>query len=380
MKKNNSFLREGYLSVLWGFLAIVLCAAPSGWAVVTFDDDLEHDIDYEILGDYVQVDNATLNLLPGAYIEWFLLAYAGSTVNINPGAHIEWYLTAEAGSTVNIKGGIVGMFVYVNLGSNVTVYGKDFKIGGEPVPNGKICINNGTLTGSYENGEIFSLVIDCFFEIDGDYATVTLAAPGSSEPMPIDIDIKPGGNPNNINLKSRGVVAVAALTTNDFNAGEIDPGTVQFAGASPVRCKLCDVDGDGDDDMLFHFKTQDLELDEDSTEATLTCETFGGDKLTGTDTVRIISRFPVHKLRKAKEAKKAKTGRCEGQKPYGYYPEEEETIKRMRQLYGKKPGEGRLSCHRIAQILNKEKRPTRQGGPWQGPQVQQILKLLKLAK
>ena len=91
-------------------------------------------------------------------------------------------------------------------------------------------------------------------------------------------------------------------------------------------------------------------------------------------------RLLVHKLRKAREAKRAKTGRCEGRKPYGYYPEEEETIKRMRQLYRKKPGEERLSCHRIAKILNKEKRPTRKGGPWQGPQVQQILKRLKLAK
>jgi len=131
-------------------------------------------------------------------------------------------------------------------------------------------------------------VIDCYSEIGGDNATITLAAPGSSDPTPIDIDIKPGGNPNNINLKSRGVVPVAALTTNDFDAGEIDPETVKFAGASPVRCKLCDVDGDGDDDMLFHFKTQDLELDENSTEATLMCETFAGDTITGTDTVRVV--------------------------------------------------------------------------------------------
>jgi hypothetical protein len=269
MEKKNSFLREGYLNILWGILAILLCAAPSGWAV-TFDDGVEEYIDYEILGDYVQVDNATLNLLPGA--------------------HIEWYLAANAGSTVNIKGGEVDLFVLVNLGSNVTVYGTDFKIRGESVPNGKIFINFGTLTGSYENGEL-RLKIDCFFEKGGDYATITLAAPGSNDPTPIDIDIKPGGNPNNINLKSRGVVPVAALTTNDFNADEIDPGTVQFAGASPVRCKLCDVDGDGDDDMLFHFKIQDLELGDNSTKATLAtlmCKTFSGDTITGTDTVRVV--------------------------------------------------------------------------------------------
>ncbi|MFC1652509.1 recombinase family protein [Planctomycetota bacterium] len=31
-------------------------------------------------------------------------------------------------------------------------------------------------------------------------------------------------------------------------------------------------------------------------------------------------RLLVRKLRMAREAKKAKTGRCEGRKPYGYYP------------------------------------------------------------
>jgi len=267
MKKKNSFLRERYLIILLGILAILLCAAPSGWAV-TFDDGLEHD--YEISDDFVQVDNATLNLLPGA--------------------HIAWYLAANAGSTVNIHGGTFSnmmpfLDVAVALGAEVTVYGTDFKIDGEPVSNGKICINYGTLTGSYENGELFSLKIDCFFEIGGDYATITLAAPGSSDPTPIDIDIKPGGNPNNINLKSRGVVPVAVLTTNDFDASNVDPNpeSVTFAGAKPVRCKLCDVDGDGDVDMLFHFKTQKLVksdnnldgLDENSKKATLTAKLIG---------------------------------------------------------------------------------------------------------
>ena len=91
-------------------------------------------------------------------------------------------------------------------------------------------------------------------------------------------------------------------------------------------------------------------------------------------------RLLVRKLRKARESKRAETGRCESRKSFGTFPGEDETIKRMKQLYRKKPGEERLSCHRIAKILNKENRPTRQGGPWQGPQVQQILKRLKLAK
>jgi Tol biopolymer transport system component len=108
--------------------------------------------------------------------------------------------------------------------------------------------------------------------------------------IPVDIDIKPGSFPNSINLKSKGVVPVAVLTTADFDASTIDPQTVEFAGASPVRWTMEDVDGDGDLDMLFHFKTQELNLTADSTEATLTGETYAGVSIQGTDTVNIVPK------------------------------------------------------------------------------------------
>ncbi|MCX6554779.1 MAG: recombinase family protein [Candidatus Aminicenantes bacterium] len=88
----------------------------------------------------------------------------------------------------------------------------------------------------------------------------------------------------------------------------------------------------------------------------------------------------VKKLRKARETKKAKTGRCEGRKPFGHYPGEAETLKRMKQLYRKLKDEKRLGFYQIATILNKEGRPTRKGTPWYGAQVSAILKRLKLAK
>jgi hypothetical protein len=51
-----------------------------------------------------------------------------------------------------------------------------------------------------------------------------------------------------------------------------------------------DVDGDGDLDMLFHFKTQELNLTDDSTEATLTGESLDGGQIEGTDTVNIVPK------------------------------------------------------------------------------------------
>lgn len=114
----------------------------------------------------------------------------------------------------------------------------------------------------------------------------TLAEP---PPEVVEIDIKPGSDPNSINLKSKGVVPVAILTTEDFDASTVDPVTVIFAGAEPVRWSWDDVDRDGDDDLILHFKTQELELDENSTEATLTGSTSDG-TIEGTDTVNIVPK------------------------------------------------------------------------------------------
>jgi hypothetical protein len=105
------------------------------------------------------------------------------------------------------------------------------------------------------------------------------------------IDIKPGTDVNSINLKSRGVVPVAVLTTEDFDAVEIDSESVLFAGASPVRWQIEDINSDGYDDILFHFKTEELtELSTGSTEAVLTGATLSGTLFYGMDTVNIIPK------------------------------------------------------------------------------------------
>ena len=108
------------------------------------------------------------------------------------------------------------------------------------------------------------------------------------EVIEVSIDIKPGSDPNSINLGPKGVVPVAVLTSPDFDAGTIDPETVLFADASPEKWSFEDLEGDGDIDMLFHFNTEELNLTESSTEAILTGRTTSGQDITGTDSVRIV--------------------------------------------------------------------------------------------
>jgi len=133
------------------------------------------------------------------------------------------------------------------------------------------------------------------FDIEGDPRVVGNAPDmGADEFVPavtviqVEIDIKPGCAENKINLKSWGLLPVAVKATNDFDALAIDPDSVIFAGAKPVWQIGWDVDSDGDKDMLFFFRVNELNPDEISTEATLRGMTTDGDSFEGTDKVTII--------------------------------------------------------------------------------------------
>ncbi len=119
----------------------------------------------------------------------------------------------------------------------------------------------------------------------------------------VAIDIKPGGNPNTINLRSKGTVAVAILSSRnsstfpDFDATQVDPEKVTLDGVA-VKMKpnqtpmaaLEDVNGDGLLDLVVHFDTQELakKLSASDTTAVLEGQTFDGAVFTGTDTVKVI--------------------------------------------------------------------------------------------
>ena len=76
----------------------------------------------------------------------------------------------------------------------------------------------------------------------------------------------------------------------------------------------------------------------------------------------------VVKLRGARQRTKTKRGRCEGRKPYGHYPGEDEILKRMKQLSA-----SGMTATDIAATLRAEGRKTRNGGEWLQPTVSKIL-------
>ena len=275
---------------LWaiGVLAIFLFAAPSGWASFTYEGTGEYTRDTDLIDDLEILDGQTVNLR--ATVEGYIQAHPGSVLNIYSGS-VFYYVIVSAGLP---GAGLPGP-------AQVSVYGTDFVVDGTPTTETAFTPISGTgsvLNGRYENGEIILPTIfrmGLWFVSNG--IPIYLLPPVSDDV--VEIDIKPGSDKNVINLKSRGVVPVALLSEGDFEAGDIDPDTVLFAGASPVRSTLCDVDKDGDMDMLFHFRTQQLDLNEESDSATLTgtlksavarsSAVTAGDAIECTDTVKIKS-------------------------------------------------------------------------------------------
>ncbi len=122
--------------------------------------------------------------------------------------------------------------------------------------------------------------------------TVSVLINNTAVEITVKIDIKPGSFPNSINPRSRGVIPVAILTTDTFDASAVDPTTVFFGATgnetAPVHSVLEDIDGDGNTDLLLHFRTQRTGIVCGSTSASLTGETFGGQAIEGSDSIRTV--------------------------------------------------------------------------------------------
>jgi hypothetical protein len=112
----------------------------------------------------------------------------------------------------------------------------------------------------------------------------------------VAMDIKPGDTSNTLNLRSRGVVPVTILTTEEFDATSIDVTSLRFGAtgeeASAVRAIFNDADNDGDTDLLVFFRTEETGVDCETLFTYLSGLTFEGAKIAGTDSVNIVGCGP----------------------------------------------------------------------------------------
>jgi len=112
----------------------------------------------------------------------------------------------------------------------------------------------------------------------------------------VAIDIKPGSDPNSINLSSAGLVPVAILSSPTFDATQVKPDSVTLAGArvkligkgDRYACSPEDVNGDGVRDVVCHVATAQFMIEAGDTVAVLEAETFDGTPIRGEDSIKIV--------------------------------------------------------------------------------------------
>jgi hypothetical protein len=112
------------------------------------------------------------------------------------------------------------------------------------------------------------------------------------------VDIKPGSTTNPIKLSSHGLIPVAILTTDTFDATTLDPSTVCFGDDDNPAQRDCtevhgkghieDVNGDGRADLLLHYETSQTGIDLGDTQACVTGKTFDGVEVQGCDTITTL--------------------------------------------------------------------------------------------
>jgi len=115
----------------------------------------------------------------------------------------------------------------------------------------------------------------------------------------VEIDIKPGSDPNSINTKSGGVIPVAILGSDTFDVADVDVSTLAFGPdtANPrhdlsdgdtLSDHTEDVNGDGIDDLVSHYKTNETGIAPGDAEACISGELLDGTSFEGCDSVNAV--------------------------------------------------------------------------------------------
>lgn len=111
----------------------------------------------------------------------------------------------------------------------------------------------------------------------------------------VDIDIKPGSDPNCFNNDGHGTIPVAILGSATFDVNDIDAGTVQLEGmdlravgnSNKLLASIEDTNNDGIDDLIVQIEDQDGIFEQGTATAILTGSLFDGTQIEGTDSICI---------------------------------------------------------------------------------------------
>lgn len=174
-------------------------------------------------------------------------------------------------------------------------------------PDGTLALAANALDDAVSVVDMASLTETGTVPVGDDPGDIAITGPAA---ISVEVDVEPDSDRNPVNPRGRGLLPVAVLTTDAFDAARIDPTTVTLGdgehGDTPVaernhgglHASLADVDDDGDVDLVLKFGIEELsgndELDPETQELRLTGETKNGTAVKGSDSVEIVGRHGGH--------------------------------------------------------------------------------------
>jgi len=152
-------------------------------------------------------------------------------------------------------------------------------------------------------GDIFAFRVNTEDNFGGP-GILTITNFDAGDPCPetdiqVDVDIKPGSDPNCIKDTSRGFVPVSILGSADLDVTDIDTGTLEIGDdddsstppeVAPTKTSIKDVNSDGFDDLNLKFKTVELAgagLLTENNELFVTGELLDATPISGSDIINL---------------------------------------------------------------------------------------------
>jgi len=212
----------------------------------------------------------------------------------------------------------IGSYEIINLNfiqvekSMIKISNNDWTTYGIPYDKVKVAYTDDPYIGCYEISiEDFSMFVD--FSLGADYYQMfvysggLLDIPGEDSAkaliypttlQTVQIDIKPGSDPNSFNNNGNGVIPVAILGSMDFDVMNIDPGTVELEGvgvrvvgkSNKLLAHFEDVNGDSHKDLVVQIEDSDSDhiFSDGCTMATVSGKLIDGTLFEGQDTICIV--------------------------------------------------------------------------------------------
>ena len=116
--------------------------------------------------------------------------------------------------------------------------------------------------------------------------------PAQTCAIDVVVDVRPGSPENSVNPKSDGVISVAILSGQGFDATTVDQSTVTLGSGAGAAIsgseQFRDVNADGLPDVVLRFHTEDIGIQCGDVSVSLTGQTANGIPIQGADAIRTV--------------------------------------------------------------------------------------------